>query len=221
MRLRESSGRSPKFNNKKMDLWAKRIFDISLSFFGLLLSAPLWLMVAIFIKLEDGGPVFYSQERLGLNGTLFKAWKFRSMVVGAEGAGGPVQSTVNDPRITKIGHILRASAMDELPQIWNIFRGDMSFVGPRAIRPAEREVRSGKENVDAADVSGYKERQSVIPGLTGVAQIYGSHETPRRNKFRYDILYIKKRSFWVDIRLIVLSFWITFRGKWESREKKV
>jgi lipopolysaccharide/colanic/teichoic acid biosynthesis glycosyltransferase len=123
--------------------------------------------------------------------------------------------------VTKIGRILRATAMDELPQLWNIFKGDMSFVGPRALRPNEKEVHGNSDERAIEDVPGYRERHAVRPGLTGLTQVYLPGDTPRRKKFRYDLLYIRKRSFWLDLKLIVLSFWITFRGKWESRANKV
>jgi lipopolysaccharide/colanic/teichoic acid biosynthesis glycosyltransferase len=111
--------------------------------------------------------------------------------------------------------------MDELPQLWNIFAGDMSFVGPRALRPGEIEVLGTGELQALEDVPGYAERCRVRPGLTGVAQIYAPRDITRRNKFRYDRVYIARQSFWLDVRLIALSFWITFRGKWETRSSKL
>jgi colanic acid biosynthesis glycosyl transferase WcaI len=199
----------------------KRFFDVLLSGAGLLGSSPLWLMISFWIKMEDGGSVFYSQDRVGMGGRIFRAWKFRSMVPDAEKGLGAVQAQEDDSRVTKVGKILRATAMDELPQLWNIFRGDMGFVGPRAIRPGEKEVHGDGIMVEASDIEGYKERHSVVPGLTGLAQIYGNHDTPRRHKFRYDLLYIKKQRFFLDLKLIVLSFWITLLGKWESRDRKL
>ena len=115
----------------------KRALDIALSGFGLLISSPLWLLFAAAIKLEDGGPVFFSQERVGFGGRVFEALKFRSMRTDAESGVGAVQAVEDDPRVTRVGRLMRATAMDELPQLWNIFRGDMSFVGPRALRPGE------------------------------------------------------------------------------------
>ncbi len=201
-------------------LFLKRPFDAALSGTGLLLSSPLWLLFSALIKLGDGGPVFYGQERVGQNGRIFKALKFRSMVVDAE-KDGPVQAVERDPRVTRIGRFLRATAMDELPQLFNIFRGDMSFVGPRALRPDEKEVRGDPDTRRIEDIPGFRERCAVRPGLTGLTQVYLPGETPRRKKFRVDNLYIRKMSFGLDLRLIALSFWITFRGKWESREDKV
>jgi len=202
-------------------LFLKRPFDIALSSAGLLLSAPLWAAVPLAVWLEDRGPVFYAQDRVGRNGRIFRALKFRSMVKDAEIISGPIQAVADDPRVTRVGRILRATAMDELPQLLNIFKGDMSFVGPRALRPNEREASGGAGPVSLAEIPGYEARHAVRPGLTGLTQVFLPGETPRRRKFRYDLLYIRKRSFWLDLKLVALSFWITFRGKWESRESKV
>ncbi len=151
----------------------------------------------------------------------FKTIKFRSMIKDAENGTGPVQAVENDPRVTKMGRILRATAMDEFPQLLNILKGDMSFVGPRALRPREKEVYGNPDEINIENVPGYKERLAVRPGLTGMAQVYLPTDALRSEKFQYDLLYIKKQSFLLDLKLIFLSFWITFRGKWESREKKV
>ena len=198
----------------------KRAFDIAVSGLGLLGSAPLWLLFALAVKLEDGGPVFYRQERSGWHGLPFNALKFRSMIPDAEAQVGAVQSREGDSRITRVGRLLRATAMDELPQLWNIFRGDMSFVGPRALRPGEIEAAGDGRVEMLEDVPGFAERASVRPGLTGIAQIYAPRDIPRRRKFRYDRLYVRRRSFGLDVRLVLLSFWITFRGRWEVRGKK-
>lgn len=199
----------------------KRLFDIVLSAIGLICSSPLWILFGLAIILEDGLPIFYLQERAGRGGMTFKAIKFRSMIKDAEKGTGPVQAVENDPRVTKVGKVLRATAMDELPQLVNILKGDMSFVGPRALRPKEKEVYGNPDEINIENVPGYKERLAVRPGLTGMAQVYLSTDALRSEKFQYDLLYIKKQSFLLDLKLIFLSFWITFRGKWESREKKV
>ena len=200
--------------------WSKRAFDVALSGTGLLLSAPVWALIALAVKLEDGGPIFFTQERVGIGGRVFRAMKFRSMIPDAEAKVGALQASANDPRITRVGRLMRATAADELPQLWNIFRGDMSFVGPRALRPGEIEVSSGGEMVRLEDVPGFAERCSVRPGLTGIAQIYAPRDIPRRNKFQYDRIYLRTQSFWLDLRLIALSFWISFRGTWEARDRK-
>jgi lipopolysaccharide/colanic/teichoic acid biosynthesis glycosyltransferase len=199
----------------------KRALDVVLSAIGLILSAPLWAALAALVKLEDGGPVFFGQERVGEGGRVFKVLKFRSMIADAEQRFGALQATEHDPRITRIGRIMRASAMDELPQLWNIFRGDMSFVGPRALRPGEIEANGGGSLVAMEDIPGYVERHTVRPGLTGIAQIFAPRDVPRRWKFKYDQIYVRHQGFWLDVRLIVLSFWITFRGKWETRGSKI
>ena len=199
---------------------AKRLLDVFLAASGLIVSAPVALILSALIKLEDGGPIFFSQERVGRHGRPFHAMKFRSMVPDAEARVGPVQSGENDPRVTRMGRLMRATALDELPQLWNIFRGDMSFVGPRALRPGEIEAQGDGRVERLEDVPGFEGRCAVLPGLTGVAQIYAPRDVTRRHKFRYDRLYIRRQSFWLDVRLILLSFWITFRGTWEARGRK-
>ncbi len=118
----------------------KRLFDMIVSSAGLIVFSPVSLLIALGIKLEDGGPVFFTQERVGRDCRVFTAYKFRSMVVDAERLTGAVQATENDPRVTRMGRILRATAFDELPQLWNILRGDMSVVGPRPLRPGESDT---------------------------------------------------------------------------------
>jgi len=198
----------------------KRVLDLVLSGVGLIVSAPLWAMIAVAIKLEDGGPIFYSQPRVGTGGRSFEAMKFRSMVPNAEQGVGPVQAIADDPRVTRIGRLMRATALDELPQLWNIFRGDMSFVGPRALRPEEIEVDALGTRVPLEAIPGFAERITVPPGLTGIAQIYARRDVSRRQKFRFDRLYIRRQSLLLDVRLILVSFWITFRGTWEARDRK-
>jgi len=199
----------------------KRLFDIALSSLGLIGSSPLWVLFSLAIITEDGLPVFYYQERVGRNGRIFRVMKFRSMIKNAEDKTGPVQAVEDDPRVTKVGRILRATAMDELPQLINILKGDMSFVGPRALRPKEKEVHGTPDETNIEDIPGYRQRLAVRPGLTGMAQVYLSSDALRKEKFQYDLLYIKNQSFFFDLKLILLSFWITFRGKWESRQNKI
>ena len=198
----------------------KRAFDFSLAFAGLIGSAPLWAIFASAIKLEDGGPIFFTQERVGLGGRTFMALKFRSMRPDAEAGVGAVQATERDPRVTRTGRFLRATAMDELPQLWNILRGDMSFVGPRALRPGEIEAGRGGVLERLEDVPGFATRIQVRPGLTGIAQVYAPRDVPRRQKFRYDRIYVQRRSWWLDVRLILVSFWISVLGTWEARGRK-
>jgi lipopolysaccharide/colanic/teichoic acid biosynthesis glycosyltransferase len=201
--------------------WAKRALDVALSGTGVVVSAPIWIALSALIKLEDGGPVFFGQERVGEGGRTFQALKFRSMIPDAEAKVGALQASKHDPRVTRIGRIMRATAMDELPQLWNIFRGDMSFVGPRALRPGEIEAGSDGRHVAMEEIAGYVERHTIRPGLTGIAQIFAERDVPRRHKFKYDRIYVNNQSFALDVRLIMLSFWITFRGKWEHRGNKL
>ncbi len=199
----------------------KRPFDFLLSLAGIIFSFPLWIVIGLLIVLKYGRPVLYFQERVGKGGKIFKAMKFRSMVKDAEKNTGPVQAVENDPRITGIGTILRATAMDELPQLVNILKGDMSFVGPRSLRPNEKEVHGNPDETSIKNVPGYEERLTVRPGLTGISQIYLPTDALRKEKFQYDLYYIEKQSFLLDLKLIILSFWITFRGKWQTRRKKL
>jgi len=205
---------------RAIDHLFKRGFDVLLSGLGLVVSLPVWAAAAAAVKLEDGGTVFYSQDRAGKDGRVFRVYKFRSMIPDAEAGKGAMQASDRDPRITRTGRWLRATAMDELPQLWSIFIGDMSFVGPRALRPGEIEVQGDGRPVALEAVPGYALRATVVPGLTGVAQIYAARDLPRRQKFRYDRVYIRRQSFGLDLRLIVLSFWISFRGRWEVRGRK-
>jgi lipopolysaccharide/colanic/teichoic acid biosynthesis glycosyltransferase len=197
----------------------KRAFDIVVSGAGLVVSAPLWLVIAAAIKAEDSGPVLFVQHRVGLGGSSFRARKFRSMVPHAS-ALPPVQAGKDDARITRVGRVLRATAMDELPQLLNIFRGDMSFVGPRPLLPGEIEVRGRGELVPLASIPGYAARHSVRPGLTGLSQVYAPRDTPRARKFRLDAIYVRNATFCLDVFLVAVSFWITFRGRWEVRTRK-
>jgi lipopolysaccharide/colanic/teichoic acid biosynthesis glycosyltransferase len=200
---------------------AKRAFDVGVALAGLALSAPFWLLIAALIKLNDSGPVFYGQQRVGRGGVRFSSWKFRSMVPDADARFGPRQAVASDTRITRVGRVLRATAMDELPQLWNVLRGDMSVVGPRALMPEEIEVSGDGVSVPLEKIAGFDSRHRVRPGLTGIAQIYADRDIPRHQKFRYDLLYIRKQTLWLDLRLVLLSFWITLRGRWDVRGARV
>ena len=138
------------------------------------------------------------------------------MVPDAERTTGAVQATSGDPRITRVGRWLRATAMDELPQLWNIVRGDMSVVGPRPLRPGEADTTADGRLLALEDIPGYHERHRVRPGLTGLAQVFAPRDLPRTGKFRYDRLYQRRQGFCLDLRLIALSFWITLHGRWEG-----
>ena len=189
----------------------KRLFDAALAGAGLLIFSPLAILFAILIKLEDNGPIFYIQERWGLSGKKFRALKFRTMIPTADSLGTMRPAKENDARITKTGKFLRATAMDELPQLVNILKGDMSFVGPRAIAVQEMDPAFPR----------FYERHQVRPGLTGPAQISVSRYATLEEKFQHDLEYIRTRSFTGDLKLIFLSFWITLRGRWETRHNKL
>ena len=169
------------------------------------------MLIAIAIKMEDGGPLLYIQERWGRDGKKFKAYKFRTMIPDADKKWGMKPAAQNDFRITRIGRLLRATAMDELPQLANIWKGDMSFVGPRALAVDEL----------SPEAPGFHERHSAQPGLTGLAQVEAPRDAPLAEKFEWDMRYLRSRSFWLDLRLIAASVLITLRGRWERRDKKV
>ena len=193
----------------------KRLLDLSMVFGGLLfpLLWPLWIVVIFIIPLliwlEDRGPIFYSQNRIGKNKKIFKVYKFRTMIPDAEKISGAVWSTKNDPRITKIGHILRKTALDEIPQLLNIIRGEMSFVGPRAERPE-------LHNEFTKSIPEFDERLKVTPGLSGLAQISGSYDLDPSEKIKYDLEYIEKMSFFFDIKIITLSVFNSLLARWDS-----
>ena len=186
----------------------KRIMDIFVS--SVMIICLSWLMglIAIAIKIGDGGPVFYRQNRLTIDGKIFKIIKFRSMKVNAE-EEGPQLSTKNDPRVTCVGRVLRASHMDELPQLFNVFIGDMSMVGPRPERP---EIAGDY----SALVPEFNFRLKVKAGLTGYAQVYGRYNSTPYNKLRLDLTYIQNYSFWLDIKCMVMTVKILFQK--EARE---
>lgn len=181
----------------------KRLADIILSTLALILSSPFMAIIAIAIKLEDGGPVFYKQKRATLRGKEFNILKFRSMVVDADKFGA-IPTTSHDPRITKVGRIIRATRMDELPQFINILKGDMSLVGPR---PEHLEhVRKYCEQVPE-----FACRLKVKGGLTGYAQIYGKYNTSAYDKLRLDLLYIENYSLLLDVKLILQTIRIVLK----------
>jgi sugar transferase (PEP-CTERM system associated) len=176
----------------------KRMLDVILSVTGLALATPVMGLVALLIKATSDGPALYHQERVGLRGRVFTVHKFRSMWLNAEAATGAVWSTADDPRIMPLGRFLRRTRLDELPQLWNILKGDMSFVGPRPERPEFVEQLS-------KDVPYYRQRHAVRPGLTGWAQVrytYGASVEDALMKLQYDLFYIKNMSLSLDLFII-------------------
>ena len=198
----------------------KRPFDLLVAGTGLLLSAPLWVIVALAIKLDDGGPIFFVQERWGKGGRVFRLRKFRTMVADADARYGAINAQEADPRVTRVGRLLRATGMDELPQLLSICRGDMSLVGPRALAIGETYRNAAGESVVYSDVPGFEERLRARPGLTGVATVYLPKDADPRERFAADVEYVRNPSLWRDIKLVALSLWISVRGQWESRRSK-
>lgn len=182
----------------------KRVMDIVLCSIAMIVAAPIMLVVAIAIKLEDGGPVFFTQKRATIDGKTFDILKFRSMIVDAEKFGEVIPATDRDPRITKVGNVIRATRIDELPQILNILKGEMSIVGPRPERVEHVEKYS-------KDVPEFAYRLKVKGGLTGYAQIYGKYNTSAYDKLRLDLMYIEKYSLLLDIKLILMTLQIMLR----------
>lgn len=192
----------------------KRAFDIFLSIIGLIISFPLWIFLSIAVIMEGGRPIFIRQKRIGIGGNIFRILKFRTMDKDAHTELPLEHSIAVDDRVTFLGNLLRATALDELPQLISILMGDMSFVGPRPVHPLEIHI-TGSRYKKIEDVPGFKKRCSIKPGLTGLAQVYATKVMCIEKKIKYDILYIKKQSFLLDIKLILLSFLVTFRRKWE------
>lgn len=192
-----------KFGLSSTEKFFKRAMDICLSLAALIGTSPILLLIALFIKIEDGGPVFYKQKRATLGEKEFDILKFRSMIVDAEKEGFSIPATGLDPRITKVGRIIRPLRLDELPQIINILKGDMSIVGPRPER-LEHVIKYSE------DIPEFVFRLNVKGGLTGYAQIYGKYNTTAYDKLRLDLIYIQNYSLLMDIKLIFLTVPVLF-----------
>ena len=202
---------------------SKRVLDLVLSATGILLTAPAWIVIPIAIKLEDGGPVLYGKPRVGVGGRIFIGWKFRSMRPAEEGTAPPLQAHLESDRITRVGRITRPTALDELPQLLSVLRGDMSLVGPRPLAPEEGVSADGGDAIRVVrleDLEGYGERHSVRPGLTGLAQVRASREAPHRVRIRYDLLYVRRRTLWLDLKLILWSVWTSLTGAWPEAGRR-
>ncbi len=188
---------------------AKRLLDLLLGVVGLVLALPLMLVLTIAIKIDSRGPVLYQQQRVGMKGRPFTLRKFRSMRPGAEDESGPVWASQNDPRVTRVGRIMRIFRLDELPQIFNVLRGEMSFVGPRPERPEF--VQHLREKIPYYDL-----RFTVKPGLTGWAQVkyrYGANEQDALEKMQYDLYYVKHLSVMLDITIMIETIRVILNGK--------
>jgi exopolysaccharide biosynthesis polyprenyl glycosylphosphotransferase len=182
----------------------KRLFDIVVSAVLLVLLLPFFLAVGLAIRLEDPGPILFKQQRVGRWGTLFTMWKFRSMYTDAEErkkelmarnemAGGVIFKMKDDPRVTRVGRVIRKTSIDELPQLWNVLKGDMSLVGPRPPVPQE---------VDEYSLSD-RRRLEVIPGITCIWQVSGRSDIPFDQQVELDVQYIQSQSFWTDIKILM------------------
>lgn len=199
---------SPGFRASGLRRFTKRAMDFGLSIVGLVVSLPLALAVAVAIKIDSKGPALYSQERVGQGGATFNIIKFRSMVTNAEAETGPVWATEDDPRITRVGRFIRRTRLDEIPQMWTVLKGDMSFVGPRPERPHFVEELSRQ-------LPYYNERHNVKPGITGWAQVcypYGSSLAASLEKLNYDLYYIKHSSLSLDLMIIMRTLKILIFG---------
>lgn len=196
----------------------KRIEDIVVAGTMLILTSPFFLLIALLIRTTDPGPIFYTQERLTKGGAIFRIYKFRTMIVDAEKKSGPVKAGEKDSRILPVGRFLRATRMDELPQLINILKGDMSFVGPRPERPELARIIT-------KNIPEFEYRLKVKAGLTGYAQVYGRYCTTSYDKLKLDLTYIRNYSIWQDLKLIMMTPKVLFMkestdgfedGKWED-----
>lgn len=198
------------FSKNRSYFFIKRIIDIIGSLFGIIILSPIMILVSAAIRIESKGPIIFSQERVGKNGKLFKMLKFRSMVQNAEQLldklkdknemSGPMFKMKDDPRITKVGRFIRKTSIDELPQLFNVLKGDMSLVGPRPNLPRE---------VDKFN-SYQKQKLIAKPGLTCYWQVMGRNEIDFEDWMKLDIKYVKERNTWVDIKLIFKTFFVLF-----------
>ncbi|MBL7068994.1 MAG: sugar transferase [Candidatus Omnitrophica bacterium] len=187
----------------------KRIFDIAVSTFGLIISFPVILLAMVFIKIVSPGPALFKQERVGWGGNVFVMYKLRTMQLDAERETGPVWAKENDPRLIKFGKIIRRLHIDELPQLINVLKGEMSIVGPRPERPVFAERLS-------EDIKDYSKRLDVKPGITGLAQVWHKYDETIedvKKKIKYDLLYIRKMCLMVDLRILLRTIVVAAMGK--------
>ena len=193
----------------------KRPFDLTILILAHLLFLPLWLLlwtlIPIAIWLGDRGPIFYRQQRTGKDGRVFTIFKFRTMVPDAY-QKGPAWTIENDVRLTRVGKFLRRTAMDELPGLWSIMKGDMSLVGPRALNVEEHKQLE-------QEIPGFEARLCVKPGLTGMAQVFDSADQAE-DKLAYDLQYAEDMSLWLDAKLLILSVRNTITARWDRRVGK-
>ncbi len=201
-------------NRRSMIL--KRLFDLGAAALGLVAILPLLLVLGLLVKLDSPGPLFFAQERLGLNGERFRAFKFRSMYVNAEERLQQIlhadpaarqeydlfHKLRHDPRVTPVGRILRKFSIDELPQLWNVLRGEMSLVGPRAYMPKELAKMNGTEQIIL----------QVLPGITGLWQVSGRNRLSFPARLEIDIYYVRNWSAWLDLHILAKTVWVVLTG---------
>ena len=183
-----------------------RAADVAAASLGLAAASPLLILAALGIKLEDGGPVFYRQRRVGLLGQEFELVKLRTMVVGAEGIGAGYAVNERDQRITRVGRLLRRLSIDEVPQLWNVVRGDMSLIGPRPTLAYQVERYTPRQ----------RKRLAVKPGITGWAQIQGRARLPWDERIELDVWYVEHRSPWVDLKILARTPRALFAGTYKG-----
>jgi len=183
-----------------------RVLDAAIAGIGLTVASPALALSAAAIKLEDGGPVFYRQRRVGLNGEEFELVKLRTMVVGAEQKGAGYAVNEGDPRITRVGRLLRRLSVDEVPQLWNVVRGDMSVVGPRPTLAYQVERYTARQ----------RRRLDVKPGITGWAQIHGRARLPWDERIELDVWYVEHRTPWLDVRILARTPAALFAGTYKG-----
>jgi lipopolysaccharide/colanic/teichoic acid biosynthesis glycosyltransferase len=183
-----------------------RALDVAGSAVGLAVSSPFLAAAAVAIKLDDGGPVLYRQRRVGYRGEEFDLLKLRTMVVGAETQGAGWAVNRGDPRITRVGRLLRRLSIDELPQLWNVLRGDMSLIGPRPTLQYQVEQYTPRQ----------RRRLEVKPGLTGWAQIHGRASLPWDERIELDVWYVENRSPWLDLKILLRTPLALFRGTYKG-----
>ncbi len=191
----------------------KRLIDVVLSFIGIIVVSPIYLLTAIFIRLESEGPVIFKQKRLGVNGVPFNIYKFRSMYINSEKKGSGVYSGKDDPRVTKVGKIIRLTSIDELPQFFNILKGDMAIIGPRpalTYHPWPYEEYTEEQ----------KKMFNVRPGVTGWAQIHGRKDVEWNKRIEMNVWYAEHLNFWLDVKIFFATIFkvITFKDNYNVEE---
>lgn len=184
---------------------AKRLFDITVAFLCLLLLLPLLLLIALIIRLKLGSPVIYRQRRPGRRGEIFVIYKFRSMRDAVDGAGNPLPDA---DRLSGFGKLLRSTSLDELPELWNVLKGDMSLVGPRPLLVEYLPLYTQEQ----------RRRHEVLPGLTGWAQVKGRNSLSWEEKFELDVWYVDNRSMWLDLKILAMTLWQVVRRSGISQE---